>query len=135
MSRESRLALRHRLLALLHQALALVEGDLGRPMVVRGHDRLREASLSVAPAGHAATQAASGEFPGQFFSDVERLIWMALAGKDGLSGKQVARALGRRGFDTELKIVLRNLVRRGVLAHSRERGYSRVHRPPTGKAG
>lgn len=135
MSAESRLALRHRLLALLHQALALVEGDLGRPVVVRGRDRLREASLSVAAVGHAAGQAAGGEFPGHFFSDLERLVWMALAGKDGLSGKQVAKALGRRGFDTELKIILRNLVRRGVLIHSRERGYSRAHRPPAGKAG
>ena len=129
-----RRALACRVKAFLYGLLADADPrDLRRPLAVRVGDRFLTAAVSVGPAGDGLPDGLPPEFPGSFFSDLEAAAWNALAGKTGLIGKQIARAVGRKGFDSELRIVLRNLVRRGVLTHDRERGYARASLPRQGR--
>jgi hypothetical protein len=113
-------SLRHRLTALLHQVLADVEERPAEPIVLRVEDELAQARLVLGPAGEGVTD--QGKYPGSHFSPTERLIWNALADGPRL-GKQIAAAIGQE-YDARLKVILRNLVERGVI-DTTDAGYSR----------
>lgn len=74
---------------------------------------------------------ASEEHPGRWLSPTEQRVWdvLAVAGDDGLFGKQIARRLGVV-YGAELKNLLQNLVERGVLTHRRGVGYRRASTDP-----
>lgn len=65
--------------------------------------------------------------PGRWLSPTEQRVWdvLAVAGSDGLFGKQIARRLNVT-YGAELKNLLQNLVERGVLSHKRGVGYRRA---------
>ena len=62
--------------------------------------------------------------PGSWFSPVERLIWLALVGGP-MIGKRVASKC-QQEYDSTFRVILRNLVNRGVLTHDETDGFSRA---------
>ena len=78
---------------------------------------------------HVNTEAKEQERgPGSWFSPVERLIWLALVG-GSMIGKRVASKCGQE-YDSTFRVILRNLVNRGVLTHDETDGFSRAIAEP-----
>lgn len=123
------------LAGLLREAAALVEsGELVRLSVhVRGYGlRMGPRLPEPAPQGE-GPMIEDSVAKEALLSPSEVQIVNALTGVV-LYGKQIARCLGRDyDSDPELKLLLRNLVSRGVLTHERGKGYALKHRPPTAK--
>lgn len=79
--------------------------------------------VEVAPVNPAEKSNPAMRYPGAWLSPVERLVWNALADKP-LIGKQIAAKIGEE-YDSTLKVLLRNLVNRGVITHDETGGYAR----------
>jgi hypothetical protein len=115
--------LRHRLLSVAHTILGTVQRPPDEPVSVevaedgvRVSIRLHRCQDDPAP-GRA-------RIPGRHLSSAEALIWECL-GADSLQGKQVAVRIGME-YGPRVKVLLANLVDRGVLNHEDGDGYSRA---------
>lgn len=93
------------------------------PLTVRAARGDLAVRIEVAPS-HPPGKQADGKVPGRHLSDVEQLIWDALAERP-LIGKQIASKIAHE-YDSSLKVLLRNLVNRRVIVPDQSGGYARA---------
>lgn len=105
-----------------------------RPEVLPRCRRLRVRSgalaavLVIGPAADVErAQATEAAQVGQWLSPMESCILLAI-GNDTLQGKQVAAKTGQE-YNSTLKVILRNLVDRGILRPVKGEGYQRAGGP------
>lgn len=127
--RTRRAAMRDLLKGKAFTLLSLLKIPVTRPIAVRAANELTAVQISVRPVDD-VTHAIDG-LPGMHFSPLERLIYDAVLAEKTrqpdrpITGKVVASRLGHE-YNAKLKIVLGNLVERGVLTHAagEDDGYS-----------
>jgi hypothetical protein len=112
------------------QVLALPRRVLKGTVQVSLSDRYHEVGLLVRPRGGGASSQ-GGTPVGCFFSALEGAVFAALA-NGPLTGQAICQVIGEP-YGARVKVLLANLVERGVLHNDRENGgYSRVPQGPLG---